>query len=242
MTEELMTAQRETPVAPEVTKGLLPPDLQTALARLDAATAQLEHVRALIAGARESRAQAVQRNTESFAQLAADEAAQTIDGTVSNTSLRRAALKGHEAVLIADARLEGIKAREQAAIAGVEAAITRVKAAADAWISAETVAARAAFLAATERFLSAIGGPAAIGLAFSDSRLVFATKNLVLPSLEEAGGNAAWQVRAWRENSAMLGIVLELTATRQGIAETMAVARNLIAGGKQEQQVQSEAA
>ena len=72
-----------------------------------------------------------------------------------------------------------------------------------------------------------------MGIALADPRLTFAAKSSQVPALDAAGRNACWQVRAWRENPAMMTVVQECAAIQRAAKTAIAEARKLMRIGEQ---------
>jgi hypothetical protein len=187
-------------VATQTDPGALPPRIQDAIGRLDGAKANLLRIRNLIEQANRDRADADREYQAAFAALAEAEATAALRGAVPDDRLRKKAEQHQRALLTHDARLAGLHSREQRPLRTVAAAMNALNGALNAWTAAGTDEARKAFQAATERFIHDVSGPCAVGIALGDPRLTFAAKSSQVPALDDAGRNACWQIRAWREN------------------------------------------
>ena len=222
-----------TAVATEPNPGALPPRIQDEIGRLDAAKANLLRIRAMIEQAERDRGEADRDYEAAFATLAEAEANAALDGAVPDDRMRKKAEQHQRALLTHDARLAGIHTRERSASAEVAVAMEAVTTALDLWTVARTDEARKAFQAATERFIHDVTGPCAVGIALADPRLTFAAKSSQVPALDAAGRNACWQVRAWRENPAMMTVVQECAAIQRAAKTAIAEARKLMRIGEQ---------
>ncbi len=220
-------------VATEPNTGALPPRIQHAIGRVDAAKANLLRIRTLIEQANRDRAEADRDYEAAFAALAEAEATAALDGVAPDDRLRRKAEQHQRALLTHDARLAGLRAREQSALTEVDAAMSAASKALDTWAAARTDEARKAFQAATERFIHDVTGPCAVGIALGDPRLTFAAKSSQVPALDDAGRNACWQVRAWRENPEMMATLREHAAVQQAVSKALSGARELVRMGEQ---------
>jgi hypothetical protein len=231
--DEGLVEKPVTTVATEPNTGALPPRIQDAIGRLDAAEANLVRIRAMIEQADRDRVEADRDYNAAFATLAEAEANAALDGAVPDDRLRRKAEQHQRALLTHDARLVGLHTRERSAAAEVDAAMSAVSDALDTWSAVRTEEARKAFQDATERFINDVTGPCAVGIALADPRLTFAAKSSQVPALDAAGRNACWQIRAWRENPAMMTVVQECAAIQRGAKTAIAEARRLMRIGEQ---------
>ncbi len=216
-----------TTVATEPNTGALPPRIQDAIGRLDAAKANLLRIRAMIEQADRDRAEADRDYEAAFAALAEAEATAALDGVSPDDRLRRKAEQHQRALLTHDARLAGLHTREQSAAAEVAVAMQAVTAALDAWRGAQIEEARAAFEAAAHRFIQEIAGPCAVGVALADARLVYAGKSSQVPDLANPNRNVCWLVRDFRSNQSMMTVVQECSGIQRAANTAIAEARKL---------------
>jgi hypothetical protein len=219
--------------AAEPNTGALPPRIQDAVTRLEVAKANVLRIRTMIEQANRDRADADREYRGAFAALAEAEATAALDGAVPDDRLRKKAEQHQRALLTHDARIAGLRSREHGAAAEVDAAMSAVSRALDTWTAAKTDEARKAFQAATERFIHDVTGPCAVGIALGDPRLTFAAKSSQVPALDDASRNACWQIRAWRENPAMMATVHENVAVQQAVSKALSGARELVRMGEQ---------
>jgi len=226
--EELVEMQVAA-VAAETNTGALPPEIRELMDQLQQAKGKVQQIRLLLAEAQRERQQAAQDHKEAFRRLAEDEAAVALDGTTANPALRKTALKANEAMIICDAKIAGLQARDAAAVAQVEESASVLALAVDAWVNTEIQRAREQLAVELPRFLSAIEVPLATGIALNDTRLITVAQRSQIADSSFDGGNAFERVRYWKQNSAMMATVNKYVQARRSVAEALAGARDLVA-------------
>jgi hypothetical protein len=218
-------------VAAETNTGVLPPEIHELMDHLQQARGKVQQIRLLLAEAQREREQAAQDHKEAFRKLAEDEAAVALDGSTANPALRKTALKANEAMIICDAKIAGLQARDAAAVAQVEESASVLALAMDAWVNTEIQRAREQLAVELPRFLDAIEVPLATGIALNDNRLITVAQRSQIADSSFDGGNAFERLRYWKQNPRMMGAVNKYVQARRAVADALAGARDLVARG-----------
>jgi hypothetical protein len=222
---EVQAEQKETTAVPA--------ELRAAIDQLAAAVDKHTQIESLIGKAQAERGLVDGNYREVFRQLAESEAAVVMDGGSHDPAFRKRVASKQEAVLVADARISGLQAREQLARAEIDTCMRAVGLAEESWRRREVDAACDSVQKAIQTFLAAIETPLGVGIALGDHRLMSFSKCAELPvyfDVEGRNRNPLQVLRRWNESAAMRAGVLSYSAIHQEAAAAITAARQALMG------------
>ena len=173
---------------------------------------------------------------EAFRLLAECEAAVVMDGGSYDSGIRKKVSEKQQAVMLCEARISGLQARERSARSEIDACMRAVGFAEESWRKSEIAVAQDAVRKAINEFITAVEGPIGIGIALSDNQLASFAKAAELPVCFDENGrnrNPLRSLRRWNENEAMRRGVLIHSAVHQSAVSAIAAARQALLGSGQ---------
>jgi hypothetical protein len=200
------------------------------MAALNEAQQAVRQIRYLIEDAKETRRAAERDYQTAFGALSDAEASALLDNTGSPAqALRKAVDRHQQSILVLNARIAGLEARERAALADVDRGMRGLGSALDEWTGGVIAQAKQEYEAAMDQFVKSALGPIAVGNALGDLRLASAARsNVLVQMFDESSG---WQpVKDHRQNGASAEISNRHSGVRAAVNSALHSARLLTAG------------
>jgi hypothetical protein len=207
----------------------LPQKLKVPIDALNAKLDELARIRESIEKAVSERAKTEAEYGSTFAKLAEAEASVVLENGAVDANLRKVVARHRETLTLHDARIAGLRTREEAARSDVDAAMRAADTAKGEWIKARIAEARAEAERAVDQFKVAIMPSLAIGLGLHDKRLVSLAYTFEIP--DDHSHNALISIgRGWRDNGPMLELVIGAASIPQTVTEGIIAARLALIG------------
>lgn len=203
----------------------LPEGVWEALKRLELAQGKHEHIRALIGQAETEKADSEKAHKLACGQFEANEAGAILDGTAKDSALRKAVMKHSEAIMVLNARIDGLEGRDQVIKTEMDGLSRDLALAEERWIQSETIKAREAYSAAVGQFVEATAVPLATGLALDDRSLVMTMKAITVPDPANARRNGFPTARTFRSSPAMTAVFEAFSSLRGTVKTAISRAR-----------------